>query len=64
MQLKIRDKIHLGKKVTPCDSIGNSKVIDSVAPDFNNADQKVEKIKRLAEKGQCDEMLLDTFQVF
>lgn len=50
MQHRISDNIHLGKIVTPFESIGDSKTINRMASDFLNADQKLEKIKRLVNK--------------
>ena len=53
MQHRISDNIHLGKIVTPFESIGDSKTINRMASDFLNADQKLEKIKRLVNKWEC-----------
>ena len=55
MQRRKSDEIHLGKTVFSFDSIGNSKVIDRTASGFDNADQKVEKHKRLVRKRECNE---------
>ena len=55
METGIGDKIHLGKTVTPFDGIGQSKAIDSTASNFANANEKVQKIKRLINKDKCDE---------
>ena len=52
IQQRINDSIHLGKAISPFENIGDSKAIDRTASDFLNADQKVEKIKRLVNKGE------------
>lgn len=49
------EKIHLGKIVTPFDSIGESKAIDRTVSYFDSANEKVQKIKRLINKGKYDE---------
>ena len=49
------EKIHLGKTVTPFDSIGESKAIDRTVSYFDSANEKVQKIKRLINKGKYDE---------
>ena len=46
MQRIIDDKIHLGKTVTPFDSIGNSDAIDRTASHFKYAHKKVQKMKK------------------
>lgn len=58
---QIEDKIHPGKTVAPLDSIGKSKYIDRTASDFENANEKLQKIKRLANKGEYGK---DTWQVY
>ena len=54
MQHRISDSIHHGKTVSPFESIGDSKPIDRTVSGFLHADQKVEKIKRLVNKGEYD----------
>ena len=44
MQRRIDDDIHLGKTVTPFESIGESRVIYRTASIFDNANEKVQKI--------------------
>ena len=51
MQRRISHNIHLGKTLSPFESIEDSKAIDRTASNFINAEQKVEKIKRLVNKG-------------
>ena len=48
MQQRISDNIHLGKTVSPFESIGESKAIDGTA-------QKAAKIKRMVIKGEYNE---------
>lgn len=55
MQQRISDNIHLGKTVSPFESIGESKAIDGTAYEFLNADQKAAKIKRMVIKGEYNE---------
>ena len=54
MQHRINDSIHHGKTVSPFEIIGDSKPIDRAVSGFLHADQKVEKIKRLVNKGEYD----------
>ena len=49
MQRKI-EETYLGKTVTSLGIIGKSKAIDRAASDFDNANEKVQKIKRLINK--------------
>lgn len=51
---RIIDEIHLGETVTPVDSIGNSRIVNKTASDFNNAHEKVQKIEKLINKGDYD----------
>ena len=44
----------MGKTVTQFKSIGDSTAIDRTTSNFENADQKVAKIKRLVNKGEFD----------
>ena len=45
MQREINDTIHLGQTMSPFGSIGKSSAVDRTASDFNNATDKVKKIK-------------------
>ena len=54
MQRATSNGIYLGKTVSPFESIGKSRAIDRTAYDFNNANKKVQKIKRLINKGEYD----------
>ena len=47
MQWRMGNEIHEIQTVTLFKSIGNSETIDRPVCDFENADQKVAKIKRL-----------------
>ena len=52
MQRRIDDEIQLGKIVTPFDSIGKSKAINRTASNVDNANGKLQKTKRLINKGE------------
>ena len=52
MHRRIDDDIHLGKTVTPFESIGESRVIYRTVSSFDNANEKVQKIKRLIKTGE------------
>ena len=54
MQRQINDNIHLGQTVTPFESLRKSSAIDRTASDFDNANQKVKKIKKLIDKREYD----------
>ena len=51
MERQINDNIHLGNTV---ESVGKSSAINGTTSDFDNANQKVKKKKRLIDKGQYD----------
>ena len=46
--------MHLGKTVSPFESIGKSRAIDRTASDFHNENWKIQKIKRLIKKPEYD----------
>ena len=46
--------MYLGQTVPPFDSIGKSSAIDRTASDFDNANEKVKKIKKLIYSGEYD----------
>ena len=46
--------IKISASVTPFPSIGKAPAIDKNASDFNNANLKVKKIRKLIEHGICD----------
>ena len=54
LQRRILDNIHLGKTVSPFESIGDLKALDRTTSDFLNDDHKVKKIKRIFSKGEYD----------
>ena len=54
MQQQITNNIHLWQTVNPFESIGESSTIDRTASDFDNASQKVKKIKKLMNTGEYD----------
>ena len=49
MQRKIGSEVKIGDSVTPFKSLGKSPAIDKTASDFDNANLKVKKIRRLIE---------------
>ena len=54
MQQKISDNVHLGQTISPFDSIGKSAAKDRIASDFDNANEKVIKIKRMILTGEYE----------
>ena len=51
MQREISDDVKIGASVTLFQSIGKAPVIDKNASDFDNANLKVKKIRKLIEHG-------------
>ena len=51
MQREISKDVKIGSSVTPFPSVGKSPAIDKIASDFDNANLKVKKIRRLIERG-------------
>ena len=51
MQWEISDNVKIGSSVTPFQSVGKSPVVDKTASNFDNANLKVKKIRRLIEWG-------------
>ena len=51
MQWEISGDVKIGSSVMPFQSAGKSPAIDKTASDFNNANLKVKKIRRLTEWG-------------
>ena len=54
MRREIRDDIKIDASVTPFQSIGKAPSIDKNASDFENANLKVKKIRKLIEHGIYD----------
>ena len=54
MQQEIDKIVNLGQIVSPFDSIGKSLAIDRTASEFDNANEKLKKIKRLIYSGKYD----------
>ena len=54
MQWKISDDVKIGSLVTPFQSVGKSPAVDKTASDFDNANLKVKKIRRLIEQDIYD----------
>ena len=55
MQRRIVDEVQLGQTVLPFDRIGQSTAIDKAVSNFSNANENVQKIKRLINTGEYDE---------
>ena len=51
MQKDIGDDVHIGQSVTPFQSVGKPAAINKTTSDFDNANLKVEKNRRLIEHG-------------
>ena len=54
MQRKIGTQIDIGKNVSAFESVGHVPSIDKTASDFEKADTKVKKLKRLVDTGEYD----------
>ena len=55
MQREIADKVFLGNTVSPFEDIGRSSAIDRTASNYNDAKEKVQKIKELIKTGRYEE---------
>ena len=55
MQREISNKAFLGNTVSPYDNAGRSSAIDRTASSYNDAKEKVQKIKELISTGRYDE---------
>ena len=51
MQWEISNDVKIGSSVMPFQSVGKSPAVDKTASDFDNANLKVKKIRRLIEWG-------------
>ena len=54
MQRKIGTQVDIGRKVSAFESVGHVPSIDKTASDFEKADTKVKKLKRLIDTGEYD----------
>ena len=54
MQRNISDKVFLGQNVSPFDNAGESDVIDRTASNYNEAKEKVQKIRERIKTGNYD----------
>ena len=52
MQRATSDETHLSKTVLPFESIRKSRTIDSTVSEFDNANKKVQKTKRMFKKAK------------
>ena len=57
MQREIRDRIFLGETLNPYDDTRSSTAIDRIASNYNDAKEKVQKIRDLTGNGKYDENL-------
>ena len=64
MQRNISDKVFLGQNVSPFDNAGESDAIDRTASNYNDAKEKVQKIRNLLKQQIMMLILLNTFLVF
>ena len=55
MQREISDKVFLGNNVSPFEDAGRSSAIDRTASNYNDAKEKVQKIRELIKTGRYDE---------
>ena len=54
MQQEISDDVKIGSSVTPFQSVRKSPAVDKTASDFESANLKIKKIRRLIERGIYD----------
>ena len=54
IQGEIENEIRLGSTVSPFDNVGSSSAIDRTASNYNDAKEKVEKIRELIKTGKCN----------
>ena len=54
MQRNISHKVFLGQKVSPFDNAGESDATDRTASNYNDAKEKVQKIRELIKTGNYD----------
>ena len=54
MQREISNKVFLGNTVSPFEDAGRSSAIDETASNYNNAKDKVQKIRELIKTGRHD----------
>ena len=57
MQREISDKVFLGNNVSPFEDAGRSSAIDRTASNYNDAKEKVQKIRELIKTGRNDEAI-------
>ena len=58
---EISDKVFLGNTVSPFDDAGRSSAIHRTAPNYNNAQEKVKKVRELINTGRYDENIAKYF---
>ena len=64
MQRNISNKVFLGQNVSPFDNAGESDAIDRTASNYNDAKEKVQKVRELITTGNYDADIANTFLVF
>ena len=64
MQRNISNKVFLGQNVSPFDNAGKSDAIDRTASNYNDAKEKVQKVRELITTGNYDADIANTFLVF
>ena len=55
MQREISDKVFLRNTVSPFNSVGRSSAIDRTASNYNDAREKVQKMRELISTGRYDQ---------
>ena len=64
MQRNISNKVFLGQNVSPFDNVRESDAIDRTASNYNDAKEKVQKIRNLLKQQIMMLILLNTLLVF
>ena len=54
LQREISNKVFLGNTVSPFEDAGGFSAIDRTASNYNNAKEKIQKIRELMKTGQYD----------
>ena len=62
MQHEIGTQVDIGKNVSAFESVGHVPYIDKTASDFEKADTKVKKLKRLVDTGEYDINIAQTIE--
>ena len=55
MQREISDRVFLGQTVSPYEDVGGSSVIDTTTWNYNDVEEKVQKLREHTSTGKYDE---------